>query len=82
MRRAVFGACMALTMALGSMGWAQTQQPAPSQGRNSPTALDFWMADQDTSDSRKDVAETSRTPPPSGPATLMPYCGPSSIICP
>jgi hypothetical protein len=31
---------------------------------------------------RKDVVEGSIPPPPSGPATPIPYCSPSSPICP
>ncbi len=31
---------------------------------------------------RKDVDEVSRPLPPSGPATPVPFCGPSAPICP
>jgi len=46
------------------------------------SALDIWIGDGDTSDSRKDVDQVTRPLPPSGPATPVPYCGPSAIECP
>jgi hypothetical protein len=35
-----------------------------------------------TFEQRRDVDEVSRPPPPSGPATPVPYCSPSAPICP
>lgn len=31
---------------------------------------------------RKDVLEVSLPPPPRGPATPLPYCGPAQPVCP
>lgn len=78
MKHAALGACLALSVALGPTAvWAQDQQQQDSQGK---TALDFWIAGYDTSDSRKDVGEVSQGPAPSGPATTI--CGPSDPFCP
>lgn len=35
-----------------------------------------------TNSGRKDVREVTMPPPPSGPATPVPYCGPSAPVCP
>jgi hypothetical protein len=79
MKHAVLGACLALSIAMGpSAVWAQDQQQ--QQDDQSGTALDFWIAGWDTSDSRKDVDEVSQPPPPSGPASII--CGPSDPFCP
>ena len=48
---------------------------------NAPTALDLYVGGTVES-GRRDVREVSRSAPPSGPATPVPYCGPSSPICP
>ena len=82
MKRAVFVG-MAISVALGaSVAWAQgqTQQQASERDRRNATALDLWVAGQDTSDSRKDVLEVTRPLPPRGPASF--HCSPGSPICP
>ncbi len=83
MKRAVLAGCLALSVALGApAAWAQgqTQQQASDRDDRNATALDFWVAGRDTSDSRKDVQETTRPLPPSGPASFS--CSPGSPICP
>jgi hypothetical protein len=67
-------AVLLLAGILSSGAWADDAKPS--------SALESWLGGYDTSDSRKDVRETSRPLPPSGPATPVPYCGPSSPQCP
>ena len=40
----------------------------------------WWLPGRD--EGRKDVREVSIPLPPSGPATPVPYCGPSAPVCP
>lgn len=42
---------------------------------------DLWLPGPGT-EGRKDVRAVTMPPPPSGPATPVPYCGPSSPVCP
>ncbi len=81
--RAVLGAWIALSIVLSApAAWAQSPPPPPDQNRNNPTALDFWIDDRYSPDTRKDVEEAGRALPPGGPATPIPYCGPSAPVCP
>jgi hypothetical protein len=42
---------------------------------------DWWVAGS-SNEGRKDVREATLPPPPTGPATPIPFCSPSSPICP
>ena len=42
---------------------------------------DWWTAGIGN-EGRKDVREATLPAPPTGPATPIPYCSPSSVICP
>jgi hypothetical protein len=42
---------------------------------------DWWVPGGDN-EGRKDVREVTLPPPPTGPATPVPYCSPGSPICP
>ena len=80
MKRAILGSCLALAVSFAaSVAWAQAQPP---QDEPNKTALELWIAGEDQSDSRKDAEENTIPLPPSGPATPIPYCGPSDPICP
>lgn len=48
---------------------------------NAPTALDLYVSG-DVQPGRRDVREVTMSPPPSGPATPVPFCAPSAPVCP
>jgi hypothetical protein len=41
-----------------------------------------WWQPGSGNEGRQDVREATLPPPPSGPATPVPFCGPSDPICP
>ena len=43
---------------------------------------DLWFPGGDGNDGRQDVREATLPPPPSGPATPVPFCGPGDPVCP
>jgi hypothetical protein len=74
MRRAIATVGAAIIVLAGSAaGWAG--DGAVEALKASPYAA--MIVEQ-----RKDVEEVSLPPPPSGPATPVPYCTPASPICP
>ena len=76
MRGAIAAAGLGLALLLAGLSGAKADDPKPH------SALDMWIDDGDSSDSRKDVDEVSRALPPTGPSTPVPYCGPSALECP
>jgi hypothetical protein len=53
-----------------------------SAARGATEALDDGIWAGSVVSQRKDVQEVSLPPPPSGPATPVPYCTPAQPICP
>ncbi len=76
MRRAVMFAGLALAVSLAAPSVVSASDEALTDG------LRAWPSAGSLISQRKDVEEVSLPPPPSGPATPVPYCTPAQTVCP
>jgi hypothetical protein len=75
MTRAIVRASIVLSLLFPAFSGAWAEDPKPG------SALDIYVNHGDTSLSRKDVDESARPLPPSGPITPPPYCNPAVPTC-
>jgi hypothetical protein len=81
---------MGLVFLLTTAAPALAQQaPAENEDTDGPLTEDIilfpgpdlWVSGT-TNEGRKDVREVTLPPPPTGPATPIPFCSPGSPVCP
>ena len=77
-----------LFLVLSVLASVASAQNGTVQGNEEVLSEDFILLPPElwfpsgNDESRTDVREATLPPPPSGPATLMPFCGPGDPICP
>ena len=84
MTRALGRIGLALLLGVAAPAFAQDADDADDGPLSEEFILispDWWLPGGDN-EGRKDVREVTLPPPPTGPATPVPYCSPGSPICP
>ena len=84
MTRALGRIGLALLLGVAAPAFAQNADDADDSPLTEEFILispDWWLPGGDN-EGRKDVREVTLPPPPTGPATPVPYCSPGSPICP
>jgi hypothetical protein len=76
MQNALIRAGLALSLALAATAASATVQDEIT------AKMRQWAQSGDTVEQRKDVDESSKPPPPSGPSSQTIVCSPSSVDCP